>query len=564
MRCTLWLILLAFVLSACALSEPAAPTSAPISTLSPASAAPTAVVAPTSLPATGVPTSAPTIVAASTAIPPTAGTTSTESPVPATVAPTSAPAPAVGALPDAPLNPQDQAPALLPDFRSDLDRADEWNRYTISAMIDPQQRTISGNERIAYTNRDSGALDKLYFHLYPNLPDFHGRLAIDALMIDGRASPIVYENRNYLLRVDLPQPLAPGGTTVVTLGFTTTAPKNVSNTFYGAFNEENGVLALASSYPIAAIIRNGVWDIGWPDPQGDFVNSETALYEATLTLPTDWNLATTGVTVSQQQDGDQQTLHIVSGPQRDFVITANQLAHSSAEIDGTRVNAYYLPADANGGQVVLNSSIQALRTFNTRYGRYPLAELDVVEVAARTFLGVEYPGLIMIEHRLYEQPQPLEITVAHEVSHQWWYSQVGNDVQTEAWLDEALASYSQIVYVDAVYGSEAAEDQLDGFRRRYSAVVAAGRDAPVEALTSAFKQNYVAIVYGKAVLFFAVLRKRMGEAAFDHFLHDYYATHRYGFVGSADLLASAEGACGCDLHELYRDWITTVVPVELP
>jgi hypothetical protein len=575
MRRALWLILLAFVLCACALPEPAAPTTpAPIITLSPASAVPTAAADPTSIPATVAPSpAAPTSAAAPTAVSPTAGATSTEAPVsatvaptsvPATVAPTSVPAPAIAALPDAPLNPQDQAPALLPDSRGDLDRAGEWNRYTISAIIDPQQHTISGSERIAYTNRDSGALDKLYFHLYPNLPDFHGRLTIDALMIDGRASPIVYESRNYLLRVNLPQPLAPGSTTVVTLGFTTTAPKNVSDTFYGAFNEENGVLALASSYPIAAIIRKGRWDIGWPDSQGDFVNSETALYEATLTVPADWNLATTGVTVGQQQDGDHQTLHIVSGPQRDFVITANQLAHSSAEVDGTRINAYYLPADATGGQIVLNSSIQALRTFNARYGRYPLAELDVVEVAARTFLGVEYPGLVMIEHRLYARPDQLEITVAHEVSHQWWYSIVGNDVQTEAWLDEALASYSQVVYADAVYGNAAAEDQLNDFRQRYRTIMAAGRDSPVELPTSAFQQNYVSIVYGKAVLFFAVLHQRMGDAAFDHFLHDYYATHRYGYVTSTDLLASAEGACGCDLHELYRNWITTVTPVELP
>ena len=56
-----------------------------------------------------------------------------------------------------------------------------------------------------------------------------------------------------------------------------------------------GVLALASSYPIAAMVRGGSWDTGLPDPRGDFVNSETALYDVTLTAPADWSLATTGV-----------------------------------------------------------------------------------------------------------------------------------------------------------------------------------------------------------------------------------------------------------------------------
>jgi hypothetical protein len=39
---------------------------------------------------------------------------------------------------------------------------------------------------------------------------------------------------------------------------------------------------------------------------------------------------------------------------------------------------------------------------------------------------------------------------------------VGNNVQTEAWLDEALVSYSQIVYQEGVNGPEAAEHELEG------------------------------------------------------------------------------------------------------
>jgi aminopeptidase N len=94
--------------------------------------------------------------------------------------------------------------------------------------------------------------------------------------------------------------------------------------------------------------------------------------------------------------------------------------------------------------------------------------------------------------------------------------------------------------------------------------VAAGRDAPVEQPTSTFRGNYVAIVYGKAVLFFQALRKQIGEAAFDGFLHDHYSKHRYGYISGADLLADAEGACGCELDGLYQGWIEGVGGVEVP
>jgi len=233
-------------------------------------------------------------------------------------------------------------------------------------------------------------------------------------------------------------------------------------------------------------------------------------------------------------------------------------------VDGTTINSYYRAEHAQGGKLALQAAVEALRIFNTRYGRYPLAELDVIEVAAGNFLGVEYPGLVMIEQQLYRNGGGLAITVAHEVAHQWWYSQVGNNVITEAWLDEALASYSQIVYQESVNGPGAAEDELDGFRQRYRQALAGGRDAPVEQPTTAFRGNYVALVYGKAVLFFQAMRKQIGEEAFDRFLHAHYSQHRYGYIAGADLLADAEGACSCDLHPLYADWITKAVPVEIP
>jgi aminopeptidase N len=326
----------------------------------------------------------------------------------------------------------------------------------------------------------------------------------------------------------------------------------------------NGLLALASSYPIAAIVRGGAWDIALPDPRGDFVNSETALYDVTLTAPVDWSLVTTGVVIDGRLDGGQQTVRIVSGPQRDFMISATQFQQASADVDGTRINSFYRPEHEQGGQLALQAAADALRIFNTRYGRYPLAELDVIEFDARTFLGVEYPGLIMIEQGLYEGVDTLKTTVAHEVAHQWWYSLVGNNVQTEAWLDEALASYSQIVYQEGINGPDAAEHELEGFRQRYRTALESGRDAPVQQPNNAFRSNYVTLVYGKAVLFIQAMREQIGEEAFDRFLHAHYQQHRYGYIGGTDLLADAEGACSCDLDGLYESWITTVAPVEIP
>lgn len=512
-----------------------------------------------------------TTVPQPTTLPPTAPPTVPPTPLPPTAAPTSLPATPTAETRAALAFPitttfdlAAQQAALLPAFASDIDRAGEWNRYTIDGTLDPATRTLNASQRIEYTNRDSVTLDAIYLHLFPNFSDFGGRLDVSNVTVDGVTVTPSYEFRRTMLKLPLAEPLAPGASRAISFDFQTSVPANASRTKYGAFNKEAGVFALASAFPILAVVRGGTWDITRPDPKGDFVNSETALFDVTLRAPADWKLVTSGSAISYAVDAGTQTARFVTGPLRDFTLVAAQLQEVSAEVDGTLVTSYFRAENAAGGKVALDAAVASVRAFNKRFGPYPQRELDVVEINAREFLGVEYPGLTMIEHSLYTRPADLAITVAHEVGHMWFYSTVGNDVLRESWLDEAFASYAQIIYREETEGPAAAERELQSFRDRYLANRAAGRDAPVAQLNSAFGRNYVPLVYGKAVLFIQALRKQLGEQGFDEFLHRYYQDHRYSYVTGTDLVASANQTCGCKLDGLYSDWILKAVRVAVP
>ena len=45
----------------------------------------------------------------------------------------------------------------------------------------------------------------------------------------------------------------------------------------------------------------------------------------------------------------------------------------------------------------------------------------------------------------------LTALAAHETMHQQWYGLVGNDQALELWLDEALCTYSELLFYEAVY-----------------------------------------------------------------------------------------------------------------
>ncbi|HID86299.1 MAG TPA: M1 family peptidase, partial [Anaerolineae bacterium] len=151
-----------------------------------------------------------------------------------------------------------------------------------------------------------------------------------------------------------------------------------------------------------------------------------------------------------------------------------------------------------------------------------------------------------------------ELTVVHEVAHQWWYNVVGNDVIDEPWLDEALVQYSTLLYYEEVHGRARYDQVLRTWQQMVDQAVEEGRDDVVGSPMSHWAGRgdaYGLIVYIKGPLFFHALREEMGDEAFFEALRRYYQTYKYGIAEPEGLLSIAEEVSGQELDELYRHWI---------
>jgi aminopeptidase N len=156
----------------------------------------------------------------------------------------------------------------------------------------------------------------------------------------------------------------------------------------------------------------------------------------------------------------------------------------------------------------------------------------------------------------------LEVTVAHEVAHQWWAIGVGSDSQRAPWLDESLTNYSAMIYFEDRYGAPKAQQMIDlHLKTSYSMGRMLGNaDAPVNKRTSQYGGNiqYGAIVYGKGALFYDALRKTMGDAAFFDALRNYYARNDNGIATANDLMSAMQNAApdkAGQIRTLYGRWI---------
>jgi len=441
------------------------------------------------------------------------------------------------------------------------DRTAWWEhltRYSVELSVNVESRVVEGRESVHYTNTEGVDLDEVVFRLFPQTPGYGGQMAVDQVLVDGRRADTRLDLMGSALHVALAPPLQAGESVVLELVFRAVVPEDVGDG-YGQFSFADGIMALPNVYPLIPVYDDEGWNVELAPPYGDAVHSDVALYRVQVSTPSDQTVVASGSTVARVGNTDGTvTTTFVSGPVRDFaVVMSSDFVTSTDSVDGVRVTSYYVPKDTEGGERTLSYAVGAMRVFNEYFGSYPYSELDVVETPT-TAGGIEYPGLVVIAQRLYDQGVGFaEFVVAHEVAHQWWYALVGNDQVDEPWLDEALAQYSTLIYFEEVRGSRVAEEvRRRSFEDPYELLVTEGRDAPVGQPVRAFSaEDYGPVVYGKGPLFFQGLRDEVGDAEFRSLLRAYLDAFRYGIATPEGLLTVAEEVSSRQLDSLYEKWI---------
>ncbi len=486
----------------------------------------------------------------------------------ATFSPSRASSPDVLAACDTSLQAQAMRDGHVPDWNAlGLDTC-----YELTLDLKPDDPSYTGAARVTFTNLTGGDLPDIVFRIYPNSRVIYGgALDITSMQVDGRDTLFeVFLPDKTAVRLPLETPLPSGATAVIDLQFEGRLPVDfASSDVYGIFNysTEGPIATMANWYPILAVwdVERGAWSVERVLGEGDAVVSETVLYRVRVRAPAGWSVVTTGSLLESENEGDSTTHDFVGGPVRDFMIVASPAFESrEAEANGVRVVHWGLPEDEPSRDTALEAASGSISAYDARIGAYPFAELDAVAVPLQNASGVEYPGLILIADDLYTSGSDrwLQVTTAHEVGHQWWYSVVGNDVLESPWQDEGLTSFTSALYF---------EDNFPAFYRVLMDFYELGfdeykereRDEPIAQPLSAFRGRgdaYGAIVYAKGALFFAELREQMGDDAFFEALQRYYAENQYAIAGPEVLLAAFEASCGCELDTLYSEWGVVAPP----
>ncbi|MBY0477740.1 MAG: M1 family metallopeptidase [Chitinophagaceae bacterium] len=498
--------------------------------------------------------------------------------------------------------------------------------YKMNVTLNDAEHSLDGYAKIEYVNNSPDTLRFIWFHLWPNAYRTDKTAFSDQLLENGRTDFYFSnkEDRGYINRLDfrvntvlaktedhpqhidiikliLPQPLAPGASVEITTPFHVQLPKNFSRGGHVGQSYQ-----ITQWFPKPAVYDKKGWH---PMPyldQGEFY-SEFGNYEVQITVPKSYVLLSTGDLQNEEEKNwlkeraasfvaKAQTKKIPNSknqntknkssttkiknsiPQQKSVEETKTLLFKQTNVHDFAWFAdkrYIVQADTiqlsnrvvdvysaytYEGKEVWKNSIQmikdAVRYRSAAVGEYPYNIVAAVEARMGFEGGMEYPCITAITPM--NTKKQLESVIEHEVGHNWFQGMLANNEQRYAWLDEGINSYygtrfdQELSRYRTIKKKKKLYDLnfddhlfLQSFERWK-------KDQPLNTPSDSLTEtNYFLIEYTRGADFMQLLEQQLGRTKFDAAMQNYFQQWKLKHPSPLDLKSSLEQSTGQNLDSTF-------------
>jgi Peptidase family M1 domain len=458
--------------------------------------------------------------------------------------------------------------------------------YCMSVRLDPETKTVAGIERIAYHNPSQDTLNEVWLRLYLRAfrdrdtlwmresggqlrgdladPNALGDITISRLaLVDGTDLLASATLTDTLLRVPLPQLLAPGQSLDLDVSWTSKLPRVFARTGYGG--RDDTFFMVGQWYPKLAVYDRGRWDTEPWHANAEFFN-DFGGYDVTIATPKKYVVAGVGAPKGDAaEQAGVKTVRYTASDVTDFAFAASpDFKVETRKAGDVEVVLYSLPEHQSSVAEYMESATGSLQAYSDWYGAYPHPRLTVVDVpeSAGGAGGMEYPTLVT-GGTFGEPPNSgiVTLVVSHEVGHQWWPMQTATNESREPWLDEGITEYSGIRYMaEAGRTIKSGGVPLDAhtFEMMQYGQVRKPATMPSSRYTTS---EYGSAVYSKTALGLWTLESVVGTARFRRAMADYLAQYRFKHPTGADFRRALERSLG-DESWFFDDYMNSTGVIE--
>jgi hypothetical protein len=393
--------------------------------------------------------------------------------------------------------------------------------YDLSLSLDYYNHYASVEETIQYPNATGEALDQLVLLAYPAI--FPSTFILKGItdVNDGNLNYAVDEKK---ITVSVGKTLNPGETFTFKVVFDLQLPQRE-----GTLGYTPKELNLANWFPYVVPRINNQWVVHDPWVVNSFMVGEFTAYDSSdFDVKVKYSDGRKNIIIAAPADavvnGDETTFHLEAA--RTFAMAfSDEFVLSQKDFNGIQIYSYTFPENQKVGPQVADIVAKSIEVYSKYYGPYPHKSLTVVE--ADFLHGMEFDGLFFLSYGFYNfyDGTPLNnmtMIAAHETSHQWFFSEVGNDQAMEPWLDEAMATYSEAVFYENVYPDSLSwwwDNRVKFFKP--GGVV----NSDIYSFQGGY-EPYRDAVYLRGAEMLRDIRVAVGDQAFFDFLKDYVNTEK--------------------------------------
>ena len=279
-----------------------------------------------------------------------------------------------------------------------------------------------------------------------------------------------------------------------------------------------------------------------------------ASYEVRIVVPEGWEAVSEG---SRRVEPDPSGGRVVVYRTRDPVEGAHLVAGPWTRIarrhGDVEIALLVTAANEDLAETYLPAVERYLDLYSEWLGPYPYDRFDVVENFFPTGYGM--PGYTVLGARVLRLPFIVHTSLGHEVAHNWWGNGVYVDESGGNWC-EGLTTFVADYHYKGMQGEDQAAEYRREAARAYSNYVAeAGQDLALSEFTQRSDPASRSVGYGKAMMVFHMLERRLGKAAFDGVLREVYSSHLHRPASWATWERAFSKAAGEDLGWFFDQWV---------
>lgn len=524
---------------------------------------------------------------------------------------------------------------------------DYWQQrcdYRIECSLNPEKTQLTGKEWVKYHNNSPQTLRYLWLQLDENehaaTNDFHhahphtigGSMNDKAMRMleawtefedfghritsvkDGKGAALKYFIDNTVMRIELPQPLAPGQTFDFQIDWSYILIDRINNLTFGRGGyeyfpkDDNYLFTITQWYPRLCVYSDFE---GWQSDQftgtGEFALN-FGNFEVKITLPADYVVGATGVLQNSIQTLSAVQLERWNKAQKAKepieIVTLEEAKATEAGIRNTRTKTWHYKAEnvrdfawtasrkfiwdamavdnGEGKKVMCMSyypkeAYPIYRKYSTKavahtlktYSKYSVPYPYPTAISVEAQNGMEYPmicfnpGRAEADGTYSEETKNAALTVIfHEVGHNYFPMIINSDERQWAWFDEGLNTFLQYLTEQEWDNNY---DSGDGPPHKITEYMSRPKSQLEPIMTNSENIiDYFNNAYRKPATALNILRETiMGREKFDYAFKEYCRRWAFKHPTPADFFRSMEDASGMDLDWYWKGWFFSTDAVDI-